>query len=181
MSNSGRFAPRDLPLYFLHPMHNHQPSAEEFEASSARVVEAREGLCPGHKGTVIHLAGSGEDRRFIVEVKLAGGSCYIESPCTYTPAMGMDALDGHLAYDAEEWLLVQQLRVKPRRLRVVFGNNDRLIANDYIKSVSNIRVSEDAEYEFEERPTPTLNNKTNEKAEQYSTLEKPKKKWWKFW
>jgi hypothetical protein len=149
-------------------------------------MEERESLCPDHLGTVIHLAGSGEGRRFIVEVKLAQGSFYIESPCTYTPAMGMDSLDGHLANDAEEWLLVQRLRVKPRRLPKVFGSADRLMASEYVQRVSNIRVSEDAEYEFEEGiplQKVTVDSVADGAASpaQQAPAAPAMKKWWQFW
>lgn len=181
MSNSGTFAPRDLPPCFLHPKHSHQPNREEFEKAGPRPMDKRESLCPGHRETIIHLAGSGNARRFIVEVILESGSCYIESPCTFTPAMGMDVLDGHLAYDAEEWLLVQCLRVLPRRLPYIYGSEDRLSADNYIKRVWNIRLSHNAAYEFDRQTAAAEQGTASIIKEEEFAVGKPVKKWWLFW
>ncbi|GEM_PF-2857293 len=170
MPNSGYIRNREYPQYFNHPQLNEQMPLEHFKMLPTREVEEHAGLCDGHKLTKVHLVEEPGNRRFIVEVVLETGRYFIEAPCTFTPAMGLDALDGNLVNDAEEWILVQKLRMKPRRLRIIFGNRHRLSCEEYIKLVSGLRSGgfADIPVEFHE-PEPV-----------FGPLKK-RRSWWKFW
>lgn len=174
MPNSGYIRNRDFPSHFLHPQFNEQLNKEQFEAMETQQLEEHASICPGHKLTKTHITGPPEDRRYIVEVVLNKGTYFIEAPCTFTPALGLDVLDGNLVYDAEEWILVQELRLKPRRLRMIFGHEHRLPYQDYIKKVTAIHAGwkfQDLEAEFE-LPAPLV-VPVSPKSK--------RKKWWKFW
>ncbi len=171
MPNSGRIAPRDFPPYFLHPSLNEQLTQSEFDALSTRRLEEQRGICPGHKLTVTHVTDGEKERRYIVEVVLEKGRFFIEAPCTFTPSMGLDVLDGNLVNDAEEWILVQELKLRPRRLRHIFGHEHRLPYKDYIRVVTALHAGErfqdvDAVFDIPEAPPPPIAQR---------------KRWWKFW
>ncbi len=170
MPNSGYIRNREYPQYFNHPQLSDQLTKEQFKALPTREVEEHAGLCDGHRCTKIHLAEESGNRRFVAEVVLESGHFFIEAPCTFTPAMGLDVLDGNLVNDAEEWILVQELNMKPRRLRIIFGNQSRLLYQDYIKIVSGLRAGgfADIPVEFHD-PGPV-----------FAPLKK-RRSWWKFW
>lgn len=170
MPNSGYIRNRDYPPYFDHPQLSDQLTKEQFKALPTREVEEHGGICEGHILTKVHLAEVPGNRRFIVEVVLETGHFYIEAPCTFTPAMGLDVLDGNLVNDAEEWILVQELRMKPRRLRVLFGHEHRRNSQDYVQAISGIRAGGFAEIPVEFMPPDSL-----------PPLAKKKRRWWKFW
>ncbi len=185
MSYSSRIAHRDFPPYFLHPRANEQLTAEAFEAIPTREMEQHESIGLGHVLTKVHLAQAPAERRFILEVVLNKGRFFIESLCTYTPAMGMDLLDGNLVLDAEEWILIQELKMKPRRLGLIFGANDRIPTKEYIQFITSPHAGErfqDVPVEFENAQRSSSNKAAEETS---ASNEEPKavkqKKWWQFW
>ncbi len=180
MANNSKFAPRNFPQNFDHPRYYNQLSRAEFDALSKRQMEEHGGICLGHKKTVVHFAGAGAERRFIVEVITKVGSFYIESPCTYTPGMGLDALDGNLANDAEAWLLCQNLGLRSKRLETIFGVKDHIYYEDYIKIVSFPHAGGGFD-DFEPdtaRPAAIEKKEAQEAPIAPAAKQKP---WWKFW
>ena len=135
---------------------------EEFTLIPKRRMENAPSICKGHKETIIHFVDSNENRRYIVEVILNKGCYYIETPCTWTPSLDMDTLDGNLAQDGEEWILVQELNYEPKRLPVLFGDKDKTYFNDYLKLVG-------------------LPHSAQESNGVQVSLKADKKKWWKIW
>ncbi len=124
-------------------------------------MQNAQGICTGHKETIIYFVDSDENRRYIVEVILIKGHYFIETPCSWTPSFGMDTLDGNLAQDGEEWILVQELNYESKRLPVLFGNRDKTHFNDYLKLVG-------------------LPHSGQESNVTQATSKANKKKWWKF-
>lgn len=178
MTPDPRIAPRDLPPYIRHPSHYDQPTGEDSLRLDKRFIEAYPSRCSGHVGTRVHYHSDGEGlRRYLVEVELQSGVYWIEAPCTYLPAMGMDLLDGHLVLDAEEWVLVQRLRLKPRRLAYMFGAADRQETGEYIRRALAPHAGDrfqDVEPEFEAGPADPLTATGH-------TGREGARKWWQFW
>jgi hypothetical protein len=185
MSNSGKIAPRNFPNYFLHPSYHEQPTRETFDATPKRRMEILESIAKGHLESIVYLTQLPAERTFIVEVVLEKGRFFIESPCTFTPSLGIDALDGNLIHDAEEWILMQQLNMKPRRLTRTFGNNDRRPYEDYIKIITAPHAGrnfQDVPVEFEENIEKWTQKTTSPTTiSTDSEAKEIKKPWWKFW
>ncbi|MBP6185175.1 MAG: hypothetical protein KA479_09560 [Saprospiraceae bacterium] len=174
MANRSTVTHRDFPPYFLHPRHNDQLDPDKATTLPSRFIEAYESKCNGHILTQVHLVTDAEHRRYLVEVQLETGTFWIEAPCTYMPVLGMDIVDGNLVLDAEEWILVQQLRLKSRRLARIFGPNDRVSSEEYIRQVTAAHAGlgfQDVEPEFEQNESESTKTDAKESG----------KKWWRLW
>jgi hypothetical protein len=203
MSVLQRLAKRPFPSYIMHPQHYDQPENTFLADKNLRKLERYPSRCKGHIGTnvLFHTDQEGY-RSYILEVVLEQGSFLIEAPCTYSPAMGMDLLDGNLVKDAEEWVLFQQLRLKPVRLEHIFGRDDRLDCEEYVRKVTAPHVGplfQDVKPEFltasPQASEPVKNALPSEKRNPESPDEQadrqpqstpqqavaPEKPWWKFW
>ena len=181
MSNSGKFVHRDFPPSFWHPKFRHQPSSAEFAAlAGLQLLEEYRPICPGHVLTKVHYDGKPARKRFIVEVALEQGPFFIETLCTYTPALGIDALDGNLIRDAEEWILVRELKLKPRRLKLIFGAQEKLSCEDYLRFISNPHAGrrfQDIPIEFD---VPKASIGAGSAGSTGAPPER-RKRWWQFW
>lgn len=174
---NARIAQRDLPPYFLHPRYHDQLDDRQVESLQLTYIEEYPGRCRGHLGTKVHLQSLGDGKsQYLVEVSLDTGKVHLEVPCTYLPAMGMDLVDGNLVLDAEEWVLVQKLGLKPRRLKYIFKNDDRRSCEEYVRLITAPHAGElfqDVEPEFEQDLSMG-----NRGCQPKTSSEKP---WWKFW
>ncbi|MBS1560230.1 MAG: hypothetical protein JSS89_01360 [Bacteroidetes bacterium] len=124
---------RAFPEYFTHPRLNKQLTEDEFKSLQTSLMQVADSLCPSHIQTKVHYVASGEHRGYIVEVILVSGVFFIETPCTFTPTMGMDGVDGNLAQDAENWIIAEDLGQTSARVRSIFGSNDRIRSSEYLK------------------------------------------------
>jgi len=87
-------------------------------------------VCEGHAGTDVWFCDPG----YIVHVRLEeGDDVFIESISTFTPTMGMDAIDGQFAQDAEDWVLWQALGRPSARLDV-YGQHDQVPIEAYLQA-----------------------------------------------
>lgn len=190
MSNSGKIAHRDFPKNFDHPRLYHQLTQAEFDAISSRQMEEHAGLCRGHKKTIVHFVDGRENRRFIVEVVLKAGSFLSNPPAPIPRALVSTPWTAILAKDAEIWILMQQLGVTSKRLNALFGVQDHVYHEDYIRMISYPHARD--EFEDVAEPvlpsftanTPSVSNNPNASiTANAAPVDTPtaKKKWWRFW
>jgi hypothetical protein len=75
-----------------------------------------ESLHPGHTGTTVWYTDSDG---YILEMRFTDRpDLCVKSPCTFTPTFGLDAVDGQVAQDVEEYVLFKLLGRPCPRLKL---------------------------------------------------------------
>ena len=121
---------RALPEMVNHPSVARQVTEQELAEMGAVEMESAPPQCDGHLGTtILHFDGG-----YVVRVRMLNQpDVYVVTPCTVTPTVGMDMIDGMFAQDAEEFLLQQCLGQPTDRL-AVFGSNTQVPIATYLQS-----------------------------------------------
>ncbi len=121
---------RALPEMVDHPSVARQLTEQEVAAMNTVEMESAPPQCDGHLGTaILHFEGG-----YIVHVRLQNHpDVRVVIPCTVTPKVGMDMIDGMFAQDAEEFVL-QQFLGQPTDRLAVFGPHTQVPIRTYLQS-----------------------------------------------
>ena len=120
---------RALPAEVYHPKTYRIYSSDEFKNLKKEKIEGAPSLIEGHTRTIIWYA---HESGYILQIDLIDHeSVFINTPCTFTPTMGMDNIDGLFAQDAEEYILSCKLDYKTERL-TVFSSDDKIDVRSYL-------------------------------------------------
>ena len=104
---------------FPNPRSLRRLSAEDFAMLQKSEMQQSPSIAPGHRSSTVWYVGGDENRYFVLQVDLEKHpSVMLETLCTFTPTMGIDAVDGMLIEDAEHRVLNETLGYSTSRLDI---------------------------------------------------------------
>jgi hypothetical protein len=120
---------RALPAEVYHPKSYRIYTSTEFEDLKKDRMDGAPPMMEEHLRTIIWYV---YENGYIVQVDFKNHeSVLINTPCTFTPTMGMDNIDGLFAQDAEEYIISCKLDYKAERL-AVFNSEDKIDIRSYL-------------------------------------------------
>lgn len=149
---------------FPNPRSLPRVTVEEFDKLPKTEMQRAPSIAAGHLGTTVWYVKESNARYFVVQVDVEGHPpALLKALCTFTPSMGVDAVDGMLIEDAEHFVLSETLGFKTTRLDV-YGSSPEINPIQYLAS-HGLHVQSD--------PAPKASPKVAPMVAQ--------KKWWQFW